>query len=176
MLPVSRPHTEGWSNVTHASLADGFAATLPHAFLSTDTVTSVALDSTGIDLLPPALDLEPAERYRAVVDTIPHGVWTADAAGFADRLNRRGAEHPDVKPETFRHWLLLVHPDDVEQARSGWVAALRWLLSQVRDAVIVTDVTGVVTHWNEGARAFYRALRAVAPSAPHSNSRAAIDW
>jgi two-component system cell cycle sensor histidine kinase/response regulator CckA len=155
---------------------------------------------------------EPAERYRAVVDTIPHVVWIADATGFAERLNRWGAEHLGVTPDAVHgwHWLQLVHPEDAEQARSGWEAALRsgalyvneyrlrhpdgsyhwhaaravavrghdggiqqwvgtWtdiddrkraeqrlahdarLLSQVRDAVIVTDMAGVVTHWNEGA-------------------------
>lgn len=184
--------------MTHTSLVDELAATLSQPYGSTDAVTSATLGR--------------AECHRAVADTIPHGVWIADATGFAECLNRWGADHLGVKPEAFHgwNWLQLVHPDDAEQARSGWEAALRngtlyvneyrlrcpdgsyrwhaaqavairgrderiqhwvgtWtdiddrkhaeqrlqhdarLLSQVRDAVMVTDIAGVVTHWNEGA-------------------------
>ncbi|MGE0448857.1 MAG: PAS domain S-box protein [Vicinamibacterales bacterium] len=170
-------------------------------------------NSTGIDgPLPAARDRVPAERDRAVVDMIPHVVWTTDATGFAEYLNRWGAEDLGVTPDAIHgwNWLQLVHPEDAEQARSGWEAALRsgalyvneyrlrhpdgsyhwhaaravavrgddggiqrwvgtWtdiddrkraeqrlahdarLLCQVRDAVIVTDMAGVVTHWNQGA-------------------------
>jgi two-component system cell cycle sensor histidine kinase/response regulator CckA len=194
--------------VTDTTLADDVAEMLSDPVRSTDALTSAGLDA----VLPPALRQEPADRHRALVDMIPHVVWIADATGFAECLNRWGAEHLGVQPEAIRgwNWLHLVHPDDAEQARSGWDAAIgsgtlyaneyrlrradgsyhwhaaravgvrgrdgriqRWvgtwtdiddrkraeqrllhdarLLSQVRDAVIVTDMAGVVTHWNDGA-------------------------
>ncbi len=160
----------------------------------------------------PRLSGSLAERHRLVVDAIPHIVWIAGPNGFAEYLNRWGAERLGVKPEAIygSNWLRLVHPDDVEKARSRWEAAVRggtaytneyrmrhpdgsyhwylaqavglrgsdgaidewvgtWtdvddrrqaedrlahdahLLAQVRDSVIVTDLAGTVTYWNEGA-------------------------
>jgi two-component system cell cycle sensor histidine kinase/response regulator CckA len=181
--------------------------------ISVAAVARAAEDSTRTDdPQPTVLRREPAEQHRVVFDMIPHGVWIADANGCTEGLNRWGAEHLGVPPDAIHgwDWLQLVHPDDAEQARSGWEAALRsgtlyvneyrlrqpdgsyhwhaaravgvrsrdgrlrqwvgtWtdiddrkraeqrlahdarLLSQVRDAVVVTDMAGVVTHWNEGA-------------------------
>jgi PAS domain S-box-containing protein len=147
-----------------------------------------------------------------VVDEIPHIVWIAGPDGFNVYLNRWGTERLGVGPEAFygSNWLRLLHPDDVEPARSRWEAAVRtgtsyvneyrvrhpdgayrwylalavglraadgtidqwvgtWtdidgrvkaeqklardsrLLASVRDSIVVTDMAGIVTHWNEGA-------------------------
>jgi PAS domain S-box-containing protein len=153
-----------------------------------------------------------AERHRMVVDAIPHIVWMAGPNGFAEFLNRWGIERLGVKPEAIYgwNWLRLLHPDDVEHARSRWEAAVRggsayvnehrmrhpdgsyhWYLAQavglrgadgaveewvgtwtdvddrkqaeqglardarllahVHDSVVVTDMAGIVTYWNDGA-------------------------
>ncbi len=152
------------------------------------------------------------ERYRLLVESLPHLVWMANRDGLTDYMNQRGAAHFGLPAEAVYGWgwLAILHPDDQERSRTSWEQAVRlgthyrneyrvrgadgtyrwyltqgvplkgrdgtverwvgtWtdiddlrrakeslsrdalLLAQVRDAVIVTDLSGVVTHWNEGA-------------------------
>lgn len=152
------------------------------------------------------------ERYRLLIESIPHVVWMARPDGLTDYMNQRGSAHFGLPAEAVHGWgwLAMLHPDDQERSRRIWEESVRtgtpyraeyrvraadgsyrwhlsqgvpllgrdgsvekwvgtWtdiddlkqakeklardalLLTQVRDAVIVTDLAGIVTHWNEGA-------------------------
>lgn len=67
-----------------------------------------------------------AERYRFLADAMPQCVWTADADGRQDYVNRRWCEYtgiPARSPEAER-WSSIVHPEDLEETRSLWARAL----------------------------------------------------
>ncbi len=64
-------------------------------------------------------------RFRQLADVMPHIVWTADANGQIDYLNRRWSEFTGL-PQTLSNsaWAELLHPGDAEDARSLWAASL----------------------------------------------------
>jgi PAS domain S-box-containing protein len=61
------------------------------------------------------------ERYRFLADAMPQNVWTADAAGRQDYVNRRWIEYtglePDMEPA---QWRGIVHPDDLHETMRRW--------------------------------------------------------
>jgi len=152
------------------------------------------------------------ERWRPILEAIPHVVWTALPDGSTTYLNGRGTEVLGITADQLHGWtwLQLVDPEDVDRARQCWQAAVsagteyvneyrlrqadgtyRWYLAQavplrrsdggtsgwlgtwtdiddrrraedrherdarllanVRDCIIVTDATGIVTYWNDAA-------------------------
>lgn len=156
---------------------------------------------------PPSFD-----RYRRLVESMPHIVWLTDPEGRVEFVNRRGETTLDLSVPAMAGWgwTDLLHPDDLQPCRELWREALEtgvtfrtecrlrladgshgWFLGQavplrgaedeidgwvgtvtdiddrkrveerlaraarllanVRDAVIVTDLDGNVTHWNEEA-------------------------
>ncbi len=62
-----------------------------------------------------------------MLEGIPHIVWTASPDGAVTYFNRHGMEYTGQSRECElrRDWLFLVHPDDAEQARHAWEAAVR---------------------------------------------------
>jgi PAS domain S-box-containing protein len=66
-------------------------------------------------------------ELHLVADSIPHIVWVAAPGGAIGYVNRRATEYTGLPGESHYDWdwLLLVHPDDVGQARDGWEAATR---------------------------------------------------
>jgi PAS domain S-box-containing protein len=60
--------------------------------------------------------------FELIAESIPHIVWLASADGSTEYFNRRGSEYTGLPPETNYgwEWLSLIHPDDVERARSEW--------------------------------------------------------
>ena len=75
------------------------------------------------------------DRYRLLIDTIPHMVWMATAGGVTDFLNQRGAERLGVPLEAAYgwNWLELLHPADVDRTRRQWDAAVRTEASYVSE-------------------------------------------
>ncbi len=67
------------------------------------------------------------ERYRLLVETIPHMVWMTSPDGLTDFLNQRGARELGLPPESIHGWgwLELLHPDDVQRSRQTWETAVR---------------------------------------------------
>ena len=62
---------------------------------------------------------------RLVCESIPHIVWMAAPDGSTEYFNRQGTDYTGL-PASVNYgwdWVSLVHPDDVDQARSAWESA-----------------------------------------------------
>jgi PAS domain S-box-containing protein len=57
---------------------------------------------------------ESEERFRALIDSIPHMVWSARADGFIDYYSRRILDYAGVTPEQAQDWdwVEALHPED----------------------------------------------------------------
>ena len=74
-------------------------------------------------------------RFRAIVDGMPQPIWSSGADGRPDFFNARWQEvtglAPPVRDERTGmapgefDWTRLIHPDDLDRARSDWLAAVR---------------------------------------------------
>jgi PAS domain S-box-containing protein len=64
-------------------------------------------------------------RYRALVETIPASVWTADAHGVVNYCNRQWHSFTGMRFEQSRGggWLQAVHPGDAERVAAAWQSA-----------------------------------------------------
>lgn len=62
------------------------------------------------------------ERYRFLADAMPQNVWTADASGRLDYVNRRWVEYTGIGPnaENRADWGSIVHPDDLAETTRRW--------------------------------------------------------
>lgn len=69
---------------------------------------------------------ELAERYRFLADAMPQNVWTADAKGKHDYVNRRWCEYTGLPAASAadKSWLDIVHPDDREETALLWARAV----------------------------------------------------
>ncbi len=67
-----------------------------------------------------------AERYRFLADAMPQNVWTADADGRQDYVNRRWSEYTGIAGEDAigERWADIVHPEDVEETSRRWARAV----------------------------------------------------
>jgi PAS domain S-box-containing protein len=67
---------------------------------------------------------ESERRFRVVLESIPHHVWSFRADGSVGYWNRRLIDYTGFTTEELRHggWGAL-HPDDVESARAAWQEA-----------------------------------------------------
>lgn len=61
-------------------------------------------------------------RFRALAETLPQNVFSADATGVHDFLNRRWYEYTgaDLGPVNADKWVEYVHPDDVQATIEKW--------------------------------------------------------
>lgn len=105
------------------------------------------------------------ERFRAVADTVPDIIYTADAEGRYDFLNHRFYEVSGVPPHSAFGfgWLQVVHPDDLERVKTIWqrsvetgepyqaefrirdqAGAFRWFISR---AWAVSDAQSRISRW-----------------------------
>jgi len=55
---------------------------------------------------------ESEARFRLMADGVPILIWTTDAVGGVEFINRTYAEFFDVRPDSLRDWQPLIHPDD----------------------------------------------------------------
>ena len=69
---------------------------------------------------------EMAERYRFLADAMPQNVWTADAEGRQDYVNRRWSEYTGIPADQAlgERWVDIVHPDDLEETSRRWARAV----------------------------------------------------
>jgi PAS domain S-box-containing protein len=72
----------------------------------------------------PALDS--GAFYRLLADSIPVMVWTADAEGRVDFVNRRVLEYTGMQAQDLEgwNWESIIHPDDRDGCRENWMKAL----------------------------------------------------
>ncbi len=104
-------------------------------------------------------------RFRAMLETLPHMVWTCTPDGHCDYLSRPWVEYTGV-PEDAQlgfGWLAQLHPDDARRTAPAWQDAIRrgvvfdvdyrirradgvyrWFKTR---AVPLHDDAGVVTRW-----------------------------
>lgn len=68
-----------------------------------------------------------ADPSMALMDAIPHIVWTASADGATTYFIDQGTEYTGCPREANYdwNWVTLVHPEDAARARDRWAAAVR---------------------------------------------------
>jgi PAS domain S-box-containing protein len=74
------------------------------------------------------VDAERAEpNWKLVVDSLPSIVWMSGPDGSSEYSNRWGNDYAGLPPAGFTgwDWLALVHPEDIEIARTSWEKAIR---------------------------------------------------
>ena len=72
------------------------------------------------------LELASERRYRALAQSMPHIVWTADADGAVDYFNQRWLEYTGRSvQQASGSWLGVVHADDQERCRTEWKNAVQ---------------------------------------------------
>ncbi len=66
--------------------------------------------------------IESEKRYRFVAESMPEQVWTADAGGLVDYVNRRNIDYFHFPTESLpdAEWFNLIHPDDMEKTAEKW--------------------------------------------------------
>ncbi|WP_194164638.1 hybrid sensor histidine kinase/response regulator [Microvirga thermotolerans] len=106
------------------------------------------------------------ERFRALVEAVPHQVWEAAATGEAEWFNRRFYEYTGASVDDLDNgsWLGVMHPEDKAATASAWSCAIahgtvlesefrlrraadgayRWFMSR---GVPVHDGEGRVVRW-----------------------------
>jgi len=104
-------------------------------------------------------------RFRTLADTVPEILFTADAAGRTDYMNRRFTEYTGLSASDglgFR-WAEALHPDDARDTLARWQSSLetgdayqsefrfrrhdgawRWFVSRCTP---IRDDSGAVTRW-----------------------------
>jgi PAS domain S-box-containing protein len=97
--------------------------------LKTDTTISFSAfvrDITDRKRMEQAL-VESRQHYRALVESLPHLVWTCRPDGYCDFLSRQWVEYTGqaADAQLGYGWAAHVHPDDRERVRREWEAATR---------------------------------------------------
>ena len=71
--------------------------------------------------------VESRQHYRALVESLPHLVWTCRPDGYCDFLSRQWVEYTGqaADEQLGSGWAEHVHPDDRERVRLEWEAATR---------------------------------------------------
>ena len=66
-------------------------------------------------------------RFTAVLESLPHIAWAADAGGHINYYNRGWYEYTNTEPTEGMgdRWQSIVHPDDLQQFKQHWDEAVR---------------------------------------------------
>jgi len=88
-------------------------------------VGGILQDLTGAEMTASAL-LEEKERFRTLVEGLPHLVWRSDNSGLWTWASRQWLDHTGQIQEQSHGWgwLDAVHPDDRETMLQAWREAL----------------------------------------------------
>lgn len=106
------------------------------------------------------------ERFRALVDAVPHQVWEAGENGKAEWFNGRFYDYTGASDDELANgaWKTVIHPDDLDETAEAWKQAVengtifefefrlrrksdqayRWFLSK---GVPIHDSEGKVIRW-----------------------------
>ena len=68
---------------------------------------------------------ESEQKFRSITNVIPQIVWSADASGENDYINKRWQEFTgDTSGTSLRgRWAAFIHPDDIGRIRENWAAS-----------------------------------------------------
>jgi PAS domain S-box-containing protein len=106
------------------------------------------------------------ERFRALVEAVPHQVWEAGENGRAEWFNGRFYDYTGASADELANgaWKTVIHPDDIDETAEAWKQAVkngtifeiefrlrrtsdqayRWFLSK---GVPIHDSEGKVIRW-----------------------------
>lgn len=100
--------------------------TLIRSHLGEPAVAGIVANSRDVTERRQAeLELRASEqRFRALSESAPVGIFLTDAEGRADYFNRRWAEITGLAPEegVGDGWIRAIHPDDRERVVSAWMS------------------------------------------------------
>src|ERR1041384_2001349 len=67
------------------------------------------------------------QLYRAIGDSIPYGIWIADAQGHNTYLSESFCTLTGLKQSAWANsgWMRMLHPDDAEPTRMSWQECVR---------------------------------------------------
>lgn len=92
------------------------------------TITFMSLSPSERELQALVDKLRQSEEYyRALADTMPQIVWTADAEGSFNYYNRRWFEYTGMTPEQTLGWgwQPVLHPEDTERCLRRWARSIK---------------------------------------------------
>jgi PAS domain S-box-containing protein len=67
---------------------------------------------------------ESEEKFRGLVETLPHLVWITDEKGEAVYASKSWQEYSGLNPYETGNWKLVVYPDDLADMTNIWITGL----------------------------------------------------
>jgi PAS domain S-box-containing protein len=112
-------------DLTHRLLMPG--STVKHIQIVAHAQKDASGDLEFVGVVMDVTETKEAEnKIRLIIDTVPGMLWTARPDGWVDFLNQRWLEYTGMAPGQGLGWSWepAYHPDDLEQVKSKWLAAI----------------------------------------------------